>query len=321
MRFRIDRQSRLSYPTQVEHQAAAQMIAGRLHPGERLPSVRQLARELDVSRTTAERIHAALCDAMLVDVRPRSGTYAASAEAPDRSSGLRWAATVYRLVEETAAKGRVLGLGPASVARLLATLDEDTPRTTAGHAVLVPLLATAEAFECMNACLPPDFPAKLVHIPPSGRVRSAATRSRYLLCGYYLRNRARLLAEREGASVLYVRYNVRILDEAMTIPPGEYREFITRDADNAETTRGMLASAYPEVSQQSYAVVPLAQWDADAARARAAGEVWVTPTVEAAVRAQLPSSRIRAMHPMLADDFVEELRCLALFLDADASRS
>jgi len=320
MRFRIDRQSRLSYPTQVEHQAAAQMIAGRLHPGERLPSVRQLARELEVSRTTAERIQAALCDAMLVDVRPRSGTFAAAAEPADRASGLRWAATVYRLVEETAAKGHALGLGPASLARLLATLDQDTPRTVADHQVVIPLLATVEAFECMTACLPADFPAKLLHVPPSGRVRAVPSRSRYLLCGYYLRNRARLLAEREGSSVLYVRYNVMLLDRAMTIPPGEYREFITRDADNAETTRGMLASAYPEVSQQSYAVVPIAQWDAAAARGRKAGDVWVTPTVEAAVRAELPSSRIRAMHPILAGDFIEELRCLALFLDADASR-
>jgi DNA-binding transcriptional regulator YhcF (GntR family) len=320
MRFRIDRQSRVSYPTQVERQAAAQMVAGRVHPGERMPSVRQLARELDVSRTTAERIHGALCEAMLVEVRPRSGIFAAATETRDRSSGLRWALTVYRLVEETAAKARALGIGPASVARLLATLDADaTPRPTPNRKVVLPLLATLDAFECMRACLPPDFPAELVHVPPSGRVTSLPGHSRYLLCGYYLRNRARLLAEREGASLLSVRYNVKLLDQAMTIAPGEHREFITRDPDNAETTRGMLASAYPEVPQQNYAVLPIAEWNADAARASAAGEVWVTPTVEAAVREQIPASRIHALHPMLAEDFVEELRCLALFLDADAS--
>jgi hypothetical protein len=80
----------------------------------------------------------------------------------------------------------------------------------------------------------------------------------------------------------------------------------------------MLASAYPEVPQQSYAVIALADWDIEAARARATGEVWVSPTVEAAVREHIAPSRVRALHPMLADDFVEELRCLALFLDSES---
>src|SRR5262245_47804720 len=122
MKFQIDRQSRLPYPRQVERQATAQLITGRLHPGERLPSIRQLARELKISRTTAERIHEALCDAMLVEVRPRRGVFATSLDASDHGGDLRWARTVCQFLEGTAQFAEKLGLSPVRAARLLCML-------------------------------------------------------------------------------------------------------------------------------------------------------------------------------------------------------
>jgi GntR family transcriptional regulator len=320
MKFQIDRQSRLPYPRQVERQATAQLITGRLHPGERLPSVRQLARELKISRTTAERIHEALCDAMLVEVRPRCGVFAASLDPSDHGGSLRWAHTVYQFLEEIAQRGEKLGLTRARLAQLFATLAEDA-ETEPRPPVPLLILATRDTFDCIEACLPPDFPAHLVHVAPSTRPGTLPCRARYLLCGYYLRDRARLLAESAGnISVLYVRYNVRLLDQAMSIPAGEYREFVTRDADNAEMTRAMLASAYPEVSPRQYSVVPLGDWLERAEPSPEPGEIWVTASAAAIVSTRTDPARIRVMHPVLAEDFIDELRCLALFLQSEASR-
>ena len=316
MKFHLDRRSRLTYPAQVERQAAAQMIAGRLHPGERLPSVRQLARELEVSRTTAERIHEALCDAMLVEVKPRCGVFAASRELAEPAAGLAWAQTVYRLLKDTAQRGEQVGLTPARFARLLATLE---PGTDARGVIDLPILATQDAFECMVACLPTDFPANLVHLPPSTRPGSLTHKPSYILCGYYLRDRARLVAAATGSSVLHVRYNVELLDAFMTIRPAEHRQLVTRDADNAETTRGMLASAYPEVPSQLYTVSPLAEWLKQDARHQRS-EVWATITVADEVAEAVPDGEVKVMHPVLAEDFLEELRCLALFLQSEAAR-
>jgi hypothetical protein len=186
--------------------------------------------------------------------------------------------------------------------------------------VALPIVATRDAFECMTLCLPADFPARLQHVPPTTE-RTLPGRSRYLLCGYYLRDRARLLAERAGCSMLHVRYNVRLLDEAMNIPPGEHRTFITRDADNAETTHGLLASAYPEIPQQRYTVAPAAAWLADAAGAAGTDRIWTTITAAPLLDGHVDPSRVQVMHPILADDFIEELRCLAMFLQSEAAPS
>ncbi|MDQ3418021.1 MAG: GntR family transcriptional regulator [Acidobacteriota bacterium] len=319
MKFQIDRGSRLPYPAQVERQATAQMIVGRLHPGERLPSVRQLARELGVSRTTAERIHEALCDSMLAEVRPRSGVFAASPDSSDGTIGLSWAHHVYQLLGEMARRGNELGLAPGRLAVLLITLDESSVSQSAGTTVDLPILATQDAFDCILACLPSDFPARLIHLPPSTRAQAATHRPRYLLCGYYLRDRARLIAEASGSSVLYVRYNVTLLEEFMTIPAGSHRVLVTRDADNAETTRVMLASAYPEVPGPLYTVTHVEALRDDTARLER-GDVWVTATAAEAVRVMIPARQLRVMHPVLDEDFVEELRCLALFLRSEAAR-
>jgi DNA-binding transcriptional regulator YhcF (GntR family) len=294
------------------------MIVGRLHPGERLPSVRQLARELGVSRTTAERIHEALCDSMLAEVRPRSGVFAASPDSPDGTIGLSWAHHVYQLLGEMARRGNELGLAPGRLAVLLSTLDESSI-STAGTRVDLPILATQDAFECMVACLPSDFPARLIHLPPSTRAQTTPHRPRYLLCGYYLRDRARLIAEANGSSVVYVRYNVTLLEEFMTIPAVSHRVLVTRDADNAETTRVMLASAYPEVPGPLYTVTHVEALRGDTARLER-GDVWVTATAAETVQAMIPARQIRVMHPVLDEDFVEELRCLALFLRSEAAR-
>lgn len=320
MKFQIDRDSRLPYPAQVRRQATAQLIAGRLHPGERLPSVRQLARELGVSRTTAERIHEALCDALLAEVRPRSGAFAASPDATDQTIGLHWAQTVYRFLEETSARAESLGLTPARLARLIASLETDPSGGSAVEPVPLPILATHDAFECMVACLPEDFPAVLVHVPPNAQRGALPERSRHLLCGYYLRERARLIAEGTGATMLHVRYNVTLLEASMTIPSGQHRYFVTRDRDNAETTRGMLASAYPEVPATHYTVVPVAEFMADARALDGSGDVWSTVTAAPLLDGQVDERRQHVMHPILADDFVEELRCLALFLQSEAWR-
>jgi DNA-binding transcriptional regulator YhcF (GntR family) len=303
----------------VKRQATAQMIAGRLQPGERLPSVRQLARELGVSRTTAERIHEALGDAMLTEVRPRSGVFATSPDVADQTIGLRWAQNVYRFLEETATHGAALGLSPGRLASLLASLEHDPTSVESAEPVQLPILATRDAFECMTACLPADFPAALVHVSPRSQPYELAVRPRYLLCGYYLRERARLIAEPTGCSLLHVRYNVTLLDAAMTIPAGQRRHFVTRDRDNAETTAGMLASAYPEVPTANYRVAAVADWLEDSRAVDADEEIWVTITAAATLKGRVDAGRVHVMHPVLASDFVEELRCLALFLQSDAA--
>lgn len=313
MGFLLDRDSRLTYPAQVQRQAMAQLVAGRLHPGDRLPSVRELARSLGVSRTTAERIHEALCDAMLVEVRPRNSVFIATPGGVEFSQGTEWARSLSALVHNAIDGAKALGISSERLCQLITSFATDGASGSSRVIGAFPLVATRDAFECMTACLGDGFPARFIHVRPDAQPGAVPRAGRHLLCGYYLRNRARRLAEAVGASLVYVRYNTRLLDEAMDIGPDEHRHFVTRDADNAETTRVFLASAYPEIAPSRYTVAAAAEWLAGLGGAgEVHDEVWATVTAKPLLNGRVAAGRLRVLHPLLADDFVEELRCLAL---------
>jgi hypothetical protein len=178
--------------------------------------------------------------------------------------------------------------------------------------VTFPVLTTRDAYECFAQCLDEAFPARLVHLPPTVRASEFPHGARYLLSGYYLRGRARNVAEAVGCKLLYVRYNVKLLDRAMSVPHGCCSQVLTRDADNAETTRAFLRSAYPEVSPNRYHVCPVDEWFATGGDGGVDGTIWPTVTAAPKLEGLVDPARVRLLHPMLADDFVDELRCLAL---------
>ncbi len=64
---------------QVADLLAADIRAGRLVPGERLPSERDLARRLDVGRASVREAIAALQVSGLIETRPGSGSFVATA--------------------------------------------------------------------------------------------------------------------------------------------------------------------------------------------------------------------------------------------------
>ncbi len=312
IKFYLDPQSRSPYPVQVVRQAAAQVFAGRLHPGDRLPSVRQLARELHISRTTAERIHEALCDSMLAEMRPRSGAFVAAPEA-EQLLRVRSMLAIYEFLKQTAAQALRLGLDTDRLAQLLTSMGRLQVHGEIG--VCFPLVATRDFYECVEQSLGDNFPARLVYIPPTGLAGLGDRRvlgARFVLSSYYMRARAKRVAEALRCPLLYLRYNTSLLDEWMDIPSKGHRTLLTRDRDNAESIKIFLSRAYPEVPSQCYRVEPVTSWLKDPSTADDDEPVWVTITAQPFVKRHPKRERVRLLHPLLADDFIDELRCLAL---------
>ena len=99
---------------QVARRLSGDIAAGRLAPGERLPSERELARGLGVGRASVREALAALANQGLLETRPGSGSFVAP-DAPDR---LRTTAPAHDAAPSDVLEARAL-LEPA-VARLAA---------------------------------------------------------------------------------------------------------------------------------------------------------------------------------------------------------
>lgn len=123
MLLRIEKGSSVPLSRQIAEQIASLCAAGKLKPGDRLPSVRELARDLAVNQNTILRVYERLTGEGLLDRRHGQGTFVA------KTAGRRAAdAHRERLVEELRQISRQavgLGLSRDEVHELLAAaLDQ-----------------------------------------------------------------------------------------------------------------------------------------------------------------------------------------------------
>jgi GntR family transcriptional regulator len=116
--LRIEKGSAVPISRQIVDQIATLCASGGLKPGERLPSVRELARELAVNQNTILRVYERLCGEGLLEMRHGQGTFATG-----RTSQNRMTAHRARLVDELrqiAQQAAGLGLSTDELHELLA---------------------------------------------------------------------------------------------------------------------------------------------------------------------------------------------------------
>jgi GntR family transcriptional regulator len=75
MLVRIQRGSPVPISRQIDAQVRAQILSGKLRPGDQLPSVRQLASELAINVNTVFRVYGRLSADGLIELRHGNGTF------------------------------------------------------------------------------------------------------------------------------------------------------------------------------------------------------------------------------------------------------
>src|SRR5262245_17367027 len=117
MFIRIERDSSVPISRQIADQIRAQCLSGALAAGTRIPSVRQLARDLAVNQNTVLRVYERLTAENLLDVRHGDGTFVSDSMPKWRLKRQRerLSEEVQRLVNE----GRMLGLSDDELRGLL----------------------------------------------------------------------------------------------------------------------------------------------------------------------------------------------------------
>ena len=75
MFLRIEKGSAVPISRQIAEQIATLCVSGGVQPGERMPSVRELARELAVNQNTILRVYERLCSEGLLEMRHGQGTF------------------------------------------------------------------------------------------------------------------------------------------------------------------------------------------------------------------------------------------------------
>jgi DNA-binding transcriptional regulator YhcF (GntR family) len=111
VRIRLDPSAREPLSEQLRSALAARIASGRLAPGERMPTVRELAAELEIAPNTVAKAYRDLASAGLIAGRGRRGTYVSERFPASVGGG---DARLAEAAEAYARRARQLGFGPSA---------------------------------------------------------------------------------------------------------------------------------------------------------------------------------------------------------------
>ncbi len=127
MFLRIEKGSAVPISRQIVEQIGMLCASGQLVSGDRLPSIRELARELAVNQNTILRVYERLTSAGLLEMRHGQGTFVTAGSKDDQIAAHR-----LRLIDELRQIGRqslALGLSPQGLHDLLDVAFEQLAAT------------------------------------------------------------------------------------------------------------------------------------------------------------------------------------------------
>ncbi|MBI2833749.1 MAG: GntR family transcriptional regulator [Acidobacteria bacterium] len=285
----------------------ADFYLGRIRPGDRLPPVRELARQLRISPTTALGFYTRLQDEGLVDGRERSGTYlrgfgVGSGRSPREER-------LFEICAGLTRKLSLLGVSPSEFARLLMRHNGlCEPQVKFG------IVSCRESSELLEQELRKRlrFALPLVHLLTPTDEHQARERLhrdptiRCLLTTYLFSSYALNLARDFGIDVILVRFGPKTA--RMLEPPATGKRYIiTRDADFAEAFRRLACAACQD---QSCPVVVAALSEPDRLEGIGlqADEVYASPVCVDEVSALYgQSKRVSVLPTEISDESVSDI--------------
>ena len=127
MYIRVERGSSIPLSKQIDEQIRAQCLSGALTPGDCLPSVRQLAKDLAVNVNTVFRVYERLANEGFIEMRQGDGTYVLPPKKTTQSQQqLAQRRGQYgREFEAMIRGGLLLGMAPQELRKILSATVSD----------------------------------------------------------------------------------------------------------------------------------------------------------------------------------------------------
>lgn len=181
MKLTIDRDLPIPIGVQLRGLIEFGIACGELRPGERLPSVRELADQLGVAPMTVAQVYRELKEKGLIQSRAGSGTFAADAGQPTAGAD-RDVAGLHRRIDTLIDEALAIGLKPGDLTGLIAArIAERQSRSRRTDIVMAGNFpaATAAYAEAIAALLGPGVTVEPMTIDaiaadPAVRRRAAA---------------------------------------------------------------------------------------------------------------------------------------------------
>ena len=120
MMLRVDSSMPLPVYEQIREQVVRMVTAGTLAPGTRMPTIRQLASDLELAKGTVAKAYALLEESAILETRGHRGSYVLSPPSSQATFGPETSATLADVAEHYVVAAKQLGVNLESAVAELA---------------------------------------------------------------------------------------------------------------------------------------------------------------------------------------------------------
>jgi DNA-binding transcriptional regulator YhcF (GntR family) len=287
----------------------ASFYLGKISAGDKLPSHRELAKQLGISATAALDLYNALEVEGIIDARERSGTFLKHVVLEADCDPQH--AAIFRALNNTVVQLQQLSVSPEDYTRKLQLLVGSDVRANFRFGFVM----HREAFEIAAVTLRRKTRARLeiVALSPDNDdpcwARTMLDRDHSIRCvvATYLHiNMAAALAAEFGRHAVMARPESS--QDFFELPPSGNRYVLTRDRNTAQDIKSVAFKALGASQASRFIVCSLQDHEVLRQFDQEAEEILIAPATRAEAHARFGSSkRLRVLPSNLSDDTVDEI--------------
>lgn len=310
IRFNLDKNVALSFYEQIKGQLLSAIYCGKLKEGDRLPSIRELANQLDVNYKTIRRIYLQLAQEGYVELVKGSGAFLKKRGGEGTYEQMRRHA-IFRLLRDVTEKAKNLGIAPEQFAQLLVNFTLGAARRRIKLAVVD---HEEEAF-IFSRELRSRLAADVAVVPLGEEEQHLEELAdvEYLLTTSYHLDEVGILAQRLGKELLEIKPSHQIYQEILDAARHQNIAIVIKDERTMHTSWDVFMHLYHPSTTKKFWIAPIDREDLVSKIIEEADLIFVSPMCWDEVRRRAPvDKQLKTYENFISEETVDQLREIQL---------
>ncbi len=312
LRFNLDKSSPLPYFDQIKGQLLSAIYCGKINEGDRLPSIRELADDLEVNNKTIRRVYQQLGEEGLLEIVAGSGAFLRKRKGGESFEHMRRRA-IFRMLGDFTGKAQDLGL---TTERLVALLEAYTSGRNLKPLKLAVVDDEEEAFifasELETRLGASALPVSLEEAPGPAGTSQLKECDILLTTSWHLED-VTLLARELGKEVVEIKPSRQIYAEILSAAQDHNIGIVIRDEKTMHASWEVFMSIYHPSTDKRFWIAPIHRTDLIEKIVEEADLIFVSPLCWDEMRRLTPSEKeLKTYENFISEETLADLRQIQL---------
>lgn len=316
IRFNLDKNVDLSFYDQIKGQLLSAIYCGKITEGDRLPSIRELAEDLEVNYKTVRKIYLRLVEEQYLEMAQGSGAFLKKRPGEAAYEQMRRRAII-RLFREVSEKSRNLGLSPQKFLRLFESY------TTGANLKMLRLAVVdheEEAF-IFSKELAVRLGAEVISLPLEKTEEFPRTEREvedvdYLLTTSWHLDQVREYGRQVQKPVLELKPSHEIYKEILEVARHRNTAIVIQDEHTMHASWDVFMQIYRPTTTRKFWIAPMNREDLIETILREAEVIFVSPMCWDEMRRRTPLEKeLKTYANFISEETISHLRELQLMID------